>query len=453
MLVFSRRALQAKLDLLVGMLTPEKHSRLVKRLNRPGRDQLAAMWEVVVLQALSATVPIRHEATLCNGRQPDLAFSLEIAGRTREIVGDITTASDAGLDKLNPISKLGSEISRLARKYGLDPNHFRYEVEGESTGTYAKRRTALLLPTGAAFEELIGKVVDPYIKGMTENPPRTDQLIHKAEGIHIRIRHDTSQWASSAGYPCYDLPLSLTENPLFRALRGKADQLRHAPSDALRLVILCDAGCAAMRCSAFGNVYSAHQIAKDFLRQNSSVDLVLLATVEQKNPYATQLRDYKATYDLVVAPATSRSPRVDNDAIASVKALLESAVRHVPIPMADACNAANRSDQKGYGLGKHGGYEIYSDHIRLSKRLLHELLAGKVTMEEFVTFHRWNDPDQSNPFVWSLSQGELITGASIVDCGDEDDDWIEFRFGPPDPAVSPFVSKAARKPANANERT
>jgi len=36
------------------------------------------------------------------------------------------------------------------------------------------------------------------------------------------------------------------------------------------------------------------------------------------------------------------------------------------------------------------------------------------------------------------ARGELISAINVIDCGDEDDNYLEFCFGPPDPAVSPF---------------
>jgi hypothetical protein len=78
--------------------------------------------------------------------------------------------------------------------------------------------------------------------------------------------------------------------------------------------------------------------------------------------------------------------------------------------------------------------------IRISARLVQELLAGQVTPERFADFHRWgNEPGGGpNPFERALLRGELISAINVIDCGDEDDNQFEFHFGPPDPAVSPF---------------
>ncbi len=416
MFVFSRRAIQGKLDLLEDVLSPEQHAELVNRLNQPVRQRLAAMWEVVFLQALSQVAVIRHEVALPNRRRPDFGFEFDDAGDRRTIVGDITSVSDVGLDKQNPFREFCDEGSRLARRFGLDPNHFRYDVAGEKDGEWPKQKMKLLLPTGEAFTQLIKKVVEPFFRGLVR------------------------QWASGGGHPCYDLAISLTANPIYRALRAKVDQLRAAPENAIRIIILCDGDCAAMRKSVFPSNYSARQIATEFLRTTSVVDLVLLATVEQRNPHDLRLRDYVMNYDLTAAPPRQRSARISDDIIEAVQLLLERSVREIPTPMTDACNAALRCEESGYGLGKHGGYEMSGNVVKISARLVQELLAGDVSAEKFAEFHRWSQElgETPNPFARSLRRGELISAINVIDCGDEDDNQLEFRFGPPDPAVSPF---------------
>lgn len=440
MFVFSRRAIQGKLDLLEDVLSPEQHAKLINRLNRPGRERLAAMWEVVFLQALSQVVVVRHEVALPNGRQPDFGFEFDHAGERRTIVGDIASVSDVGLDKQNLFREFCDEGSRLARKCGLDPNHFRYDVAGEQVGQWPKLKMKLLLPTGEAFTQIIKRVVEPFFRDLMQAPRPTAELKSEEPGVRFSIRYDQSQWASGGGHPCYDWAMSLTENPIYRALRAKADQLRAAPEDAIRIIILCDGDCAAMRKSVFSGNYSARQIATEFLRKTNAVDLVLLATVEQRNPHDLRLRDYVMNYDLTAAPPRQRSARISDDIIEAVQLLLERSVREIPTPMADACNAALRCEESGYGLGKHGGYEMGGNVIKISARLVQELLAGDVSAERFAEFHRWGQEpgDMPNPFARSLQRGELISAINVIDCGDEDDNQLEFRFGPPDPAVSPF---------------
>src|SRR3546814_17318789 len=55
------------------------------------------------------------------------------------IVGNITFVSDVGLDRQNPFTELGGEVSWLARTYRLKHNHFRYDFAGEKVGQHPKQ--------------------------------------------------------------------------------------------------------------------------------------------------------------------------------------------------------------------------------------------------------------------------------------------------------------------------
>ena len=86
--------------------------------------------------------------------------------------------------------------------------------------------------------------------------------------------------------------------------------------------------------------------------------------------------------------------------------------------------------------------------ISLSSRALHRLLAGELTVEEFVAAHGWNDkPGTGNPFARMSQAGRMISKIDVEDAGDKDDDWLTLNFGPPDPAVAPFYLPDSPAPA------
>ena len=84
--------------------------------------------------------------------------------------------------------------------------------------------------------------------------------------------------------------------------------------------------------------------------------------------------------------------------------------------------------------------------IKISARELMELLAGRRTIDETNELHGWLEPDQENGagrvknlFELRLRDGQLPSAISVVKTGEEDsDDWVEFQFGPSDPAITPF---------------
>ena len=89
--------------------------------------------------------------------------------------------------------------------------------------------------------------------------------------------------------------------------------------------------------------------------------------------------------------------------------------------------------------------------LRISSRALLEHLAGIRDSKEFAALHHF---DRENPFLSRYSQGQLLTGMRIQtsDNPDDDDEWIVFEFGAPDPAISPFVVPQIAKDTNVAER-
>ena len=68
-------------------------------------------------------------------------------------------------------------------------------------------------------------------------------------------------------------------------------------------------------------------------------------------------------------------------------------------------------------------------------------MAGRLDQERFVKGY---STGAANFFDLRLNRGELITGASVERAPDEDDDWITFEFGKPDPAVAPFSEPTSK---------
>jgi hypothetical protein len=80
--------------------------------------------------------------------------------------------------------------------------------------------------------------------------------------------------------------------------------------------------------------------------------------------------------------------------------------------------------------------------VRLSVRAIQELLAGHLTQEEFFKLHGMIDMQGTrgirNPFERALAEGRLIESTAVETNSDKDDDWLIFRFGEPNPAISRF---------------
>ncbi len=79
--------------------------------------------------------------------------------------------------------------------------------------------------------------------------------------------------------------------------------------------------------------------------------------------------------------------------------------------------------------------------VKISLREMTELLAGRMTVESIRARHPERiDEAREFPdhFERMHAQGRLPVSANVISGESEDDDWIEFTFGAPDPAISPF---------------
>ncbi|UPK05656.1 hypothetical protein [Bradyrhizobium sp. 170] len=102
------------------VLDHDQCDKTAARLNKPGSDRLAAMWEIIFLYAFGKIGKLTSEQALATGKKPDISFSF-LGEAAVGLIADITAVSDDGLDKDNPIQQLSAEIAREAKKAGLPP--------------------------------------------------------------------------------------------------------------------------------------------------------------------------------------------------------------------------------------------------------------------------------------------------------------------------------------------
>lgn len=441
--VFSRRALQRSIDRLATLLPREQLSAIVDRLNRPNDARLPAMWELVMLDALAGVGELRHEIALPNGRRPDVELAVSLAdGSPLLIVGDVATISDAGLDEQNPVNVLSTELTRLAAKAGLNPNRFGYNVQGGREGPYGDARMKLLLPQKEQLITLMRKTVSPWLNRVKAAQQQPDSLNYNEPDAHFSLTYDPNQRYARGGFLSYGVAASREKNPLYKALKSKVSQLKQASPTALRLIIACDGGCALLRQSTMmrsPGTFTAKEVAENFLRKNSSIDAVLLVAVEEQRALLASMATYHMKYELVVAPVQSQSARMTPSTLAALDTILRATVQRIPQPMRSVGNASTLCRQGGCGPDMIGGYQVSDGYVSLSSRALQRLLAGEMTISDFLTTHGWNDvPGPTNPFARALQSGRMITQITVVSAGDKDDDWLTINFGKPDPAVTPF---------------
>jgi hypothetical protein len=120
---------------------------------------------------------------------------------------------------------------------------------------------------------------------------------------------------------------------------------------------------------------------------------------------------------------------------------LETLHRFLPHPARTAVNAKNhlewllRAGVPNHRNSFEGGHMSTDRTFKVSLRTIQELLGGRKDVKSFEDMHGL----RRNPFLRNLDEGRLITKIEVEKgTPAEDDDWLIFTFGEPDPAVGPY---------------
>lgn len=446
MFVFSRRSMQRMLDAVAPWMPEQALAELVGRLNRSRTNRLPQMWELAMLYGLGSIVEVEHERPLPKGK-PDFWFAVAVDGREIQVIGDVTTLSDASLDAANAFDKLSDAVHEQARKAGIQGGGFRVDVAHLEPGASGTKKVQLLIPTGPAFEQLVKRCIRPFAQRVAAAPTEEHLLQLDDAGAKFTVKYSGPSQYSGGSHRSYDSALSLENNALFNRLNDKTRQLRGTPEGAIRVLIVCDGDCALLGRAQPMEGFSAQRIAEAFLRRSQTIDLVLVVTVVEDSGLVWRRHDRRKLHgSLFAAQKTTRPKHLTDTALDAVRNVLELALRQLPAPLMMPNNALRRNFDSDWSASMVGGYESSGNRIKVSARAVLELLAGTQSYVDFASAHGW-DERQSNFFKHKLASGQLFKSVRIESPGQEhDDDWIDFEFGPPDPAITPFRILGREKP-------
>lgn len=437
MFIFTRRAIQNMLSEIAEWMPAEQMSNLVSQLNCPRTNRLPQMWEVVWLYALGGVTQVEHEREF-SGKKPDLFFEVDVGGRAISVVADITTLSDIDLHHDNPFEKLTNAVHAQARKFGCDGGGFDVKVEHQTLDSNRGKTVQLLIPTGSDFDNLVKLRIRPFARLVAGDVSSIHKLEVDEPGAKFSIEFKGASQYSQGSHRSYDVALSAQKNVLSNRLNGKKDQLRGAPDGAVRMLVVCDGDCSLLRrVNRSMEGFNARQIAERFLAGTTSVDLVLLVTIDKESQGLLSRDDVLYVSATPVAAPRNRPVHLSMEAIDAITKAFDQAVRRIPVPVMMPNNALRRNLDSEWSH-RMGGMQVHYPKIRVSARAVLELLSGQMTYERFAELHRMENL-ADNVFASRLFAGELIRAAELQSLGcEEDDDWLVLEFGPPDAAVSKF---------------
>lgn len=420
-------------------LEPSKAQDILARLEKKKVDQaLPAEAELSLLWALSRLGEIDAEPYWWGDQsRPDAYTESLLVGRPAAI--EITAINDNRMAGQGAMNSVAVAISEFANKVGQGAGKFLYfrfrEEHGYREGRYFRHRLA---PETYKLSDRAKSLIQAWFKSGRSVREQL-RIVEPGLDVHIeRTKHKQipfhNFWSSMPAETH-----SLEDNPIYEALGRKLGQLRAAPEDCARMIFVMDVGSMLLnRLGQFnermptGQAVSASQILQHFVRVNSAKLESVVVFVPRR---ADRIRNSKAMWDFFIAdrPGWTTPP----EAIARL-------VSELPLPRFDGYQARSLLLQGAFSPQRHGWYlgvrinSLMKEHrMRISARALLDLLAGRITAEQFRHFNGQR-PGEVNLFRHWLDMGWTVSNIEFESAGvDQDDDWVVVTFNE-DPAARPL---------------
>jgi hypothetical protein len=410
-------------------MTAYHTDRQVRLLNLEDGQEAGAEWEVVLVNSFSKLGRVQYEPDLGGSSQPDLCVSG--CNGIEPFVVEITSVSDAGYERDNPIEDFEVAFHKLAHKKKLAPGGFDFQVGGEEVGEYPEQKTRLLLPNRREIKRFVDDTYGSFLDEIRAEPNRVRTHDLKKPALQITITYDPRRLGfSGAGYPSYTSLKARRTNTLFKALSKKAKQLKECGFEGTRGIVVCDAGASYLSSLSGGaTTFSLRDIPANFFREHSTVSYVMLVRTVSHGDLASVGLTRDVSLNGYIQTKASDNRLVE---------ILYRSIDILPRPAQLAINAY-RSVPGPFRLFENshfGGGRMSSKRVTISARTIHALLAGQLTPERYLESHK----DSARILEIALKQGRTISAVHLEKSEREDDDWLTLEIGPPDPAIHPFVN-------------
>lgn len=440
MAIFSRRTVQRMLSENAQFLTKEQLGQQVTRLNADGFQSLDAEWEVAVLNAFSKLGNLDHEPVLEGRAKLDLLFK---ADDSSEFLADITSVSDEGFEEKTPVKSFYVELQERLRRAGVLYNGWVLSI-GTHPAKYGERTIPAIPPRSEFSKEIFNAKFKQFLRAVKERPHESCTYTVRTTKTAISLTYDPNGKYFTTHGPSYTAAMKKNQNPVFNALRLKAKQLKKVSYPGPKGIVLCDGGTDMVHSrphSSFDFNFNALDATKDFLRQNQSVDFVLLVSsvwIEEGYRVAVEGPTRKVKVTMVPNKNFALVPE-------KIKQLLGRLESCFPEPE-NTPSGARETIRHGYNPKQlrplAGGWAVSYNEIRVSASAVLGLLAGAVTQEELFSalgFRPHSDRPAAirNPFESMLSRKMQLQEIRVEDTA-HDDSYLVFQFEGPDPALSSF---------------
>ncbi len=443
MAILPRRCIQKLIDASTRFSTPKKIAEQVGRLNKGDHSALAAEWELIVTSGLANVTPMEHEIRGEGSRNLDFRFTLPSG---TQIVGDIVAVSDEVYDDDNPKGPLFDELLKRLKVRGISGSVSIGIDDAPNASKSLRPRQRLALPKQP---ELATRVFNPTFDGFLARVAAAPDSIHRhrvtSPEASLEIIYSPGRASCSIRHAPYALPRDPIRNPIYKALRGKREQLSDVlgnVSSPLRGVVLCDAGCESFRNMSVGPGYfTVNQIVHTFLTRTSSVKFVcIVRSIPAVGAFSNDV-PRKFTFDAEVIGTLDPATRSE------IEGIFSAAFSSLPKPMRTGLRArhflryGSRTRNK-FSDSYDTGSMIRQNSVAVSVRALLDYATGRLKRPEF---ERFVNPTAIHQLRRFLDAGLAVHSIEIQNSGLEeqpgefrDGDFAVIAFGDADPAACPF---------------
>lgn len=448
--IFTRRRLQMMLEGLAPNLDSEKRRDLLRRLNDRKRvDQvLPAEMELALLWALSELGDLEVEPYWWGDDcRPDAFTDALVPGRSCAI--EIAAPNDNGISGEEAMDRVAREIQAIASKVEKKAGDFLSfnfrETSAYEGGVYRRWRLA---PAAYVATPRVEAAVRKWIKSgrslrqaLRLNEAGLDVIVERQGWKQVRYHNIFSSMPPETH--------SIDDNPLFELLGRKKRQLRAAGDGVLRLLFLADVGSTLLNnIGRFGETQGRHvsgrEIIEHFLRiEPGKVDGIAVFVPRRERRRVLQFEDERRwAVTFFGTPTLPQAP-----------AALQRLAEILPPPRFEGYQARSLFRQGAFApttKGWHLGMKLSSStdksmSVSFSARMLLDLLAGRLTPEQFQT-RIGGTSGKDNIFRHWLDLGMTISAAKMAPRDiDEDDDHLVLTFSD-DPAARPLKLGSSGEP-------
>jgi hypothetical protein len=447
--IFGRRQIQQMLNELGPWLVPGKATDLLKRLENVGPNQaIPAEFELALSWAVAKTAQLEIDRPMGN-RTPDI-YSPDLLPSAPVSI-DVRAISDAFLSG-QALMRRAAKIINLTCDQILKgvSAHLHYafqERSGYTRDDHGRARFDRRRQISDSFQmkpKLRTALAEWLKNGRTKQSLRfidrdIDVVITWRESVHPLL--NTSSAMPSLAY-------DLRENPLYHVLESKSCQLSNVPDGVHRGIFLGDAGCQLFndiyRVDRVNHTFSGRQIIEGFLANEETVDFVAVFSVKRAKEGSWDTSKNPRIWHLYLFEQKKSTAKIDFGRLLHLRDLL-------PAPYLSGYEACSWDEQGMFSPQARGHYlptsmsrGRQSMTVKISARALQELMAGRLTAEEF---ENWT-VGRPNPFERHLALGWTISNVSFEPRNaNADDDYLTFTFKN-DPAAAALRLPDQLRPEN-----